>query len=102
MENTRYKILLIEDDELDRMAFKRFVDGNAIPYDCTVSGSVSQARQALKSNQFDSLLIIHSGTERHLISWSLPRIRVTVVTEPAMRNGSQNMESRRYDYLVKI
>ena len=44
MDTVRYKILLVEDNQLDQMAFKRFVKNNAIPYDCTVSGSVSEAR----------------------------------------------------------
>ena len=47
MENTRYKVLFIEDNQLDQMAFKRFVSENDIPYDCIIASSVSEALQAL-------------------------------------------------------
>ena len=60
MENATYKILFIEDNELDQMAFKRFVENNAIPYDCTISDSVSQAKRALVTDQFDIIITDHS------------------------------------------
>ena len=41
MENMGYKILLIEDDKLDQMAFKRLVKEKELSYDCTIVGSVS-------------------------------------------------------------
>ena len=37
MENIGYKILLIEDDKLDQMAFKRLVKDKELPYDCTIA-----------------------------------------------------------------
>ncbi len=43
MGNTRYKILLVEDDKLDQMAFKRLVKDNDLPYDCIIAGSISEA-----------------------------------------------------------
>ncbi len=47
MDNTRYKVLFIKDNQLDQMAFKRFVGENDIPYDCKITSSVSEAMQAL-------------------------------------------------------
>jgi hypothetical protein len=47
MKNTKYKVLFIEDNQLDQMAFKRFVGKNDIPYDCKIASSVSEALQAL-------------------------------------------------------
>ena len=47
IENTRYKVLFIEDSQLDQMAFKRFVGENDIPYDYKITSSVSEALQAL-------------------------------------------------------
>jgi PAS domain S-box-containing protein len=104
MENTRYKILLIEDDELDQMAFKRFVDGNAIPYDCTVSGSVSQARQALNTNQFDIIITDHSlgdGTAFDILE-SARNTPVIVVTGAGDEETAvKAWKAGAYDYLVK-
>lgn len=104
MENTRYKILLIEDDELDQMAFKRFVDSNAIPYDCTVSGSVSQARQALNSNQFDIIITDHSlgdGTAFDILD-SAKNTPIIVVTGAGDEETAvKTWKAGAYDYLVK-
>lgn len=104
MENMRYKILLIEDDQLDQMAFKRFVESNDIPYDCTVSGSVSQAKQTLNTEQFDIIITDHSlgdGTAFDILE-SAKNTPVIVVTgagdeETAVRAW----KAGAYDYLVK-
>ncbi len=56
MESTRYKILLIEDDKLDQKAFMRMVEDNELSYDCTVVGSVSEARSILGSERFDVVI----------------------------------------------
>jgi len=37
MDNRKYKILLIEDDKIDQMAFKRLVKDKELPYDCTIA-----------------------------------------------------------------
>jgi len=87
MENTRYKILLIEDDELDQMAFKRFVDNNAIPYDCKISNSVSNAKQELNTEQFDIIITDHSlgdGTAFDILE-----------------SAKEAWKAGAYDYLVK-
>ena len=104
MENTRYKILLIEDDQLDQMAFKRFVDNNAIPYDCTLSGSVSQAKQVLNSNQFDIIITDHSlgdGTAFDILE-SAKNTPVIVVTGAGDEETAiKTWKAGAYDYLVK-
>jgi len=104
MENTRYKILLIEDNELDQMAFKRYVEGNAIPYDCTISGSVSQAKQVLNSEQFDIIISDHSlgdGTALDILE-SAKSTPVIVVTGAGDEETAINAwKAGAYDYLVK-
>jgi PAS domain S-box-containing protein len=56
MENTRYKILLIEDDKADQMAFKRLVEDENLPYDCAIAGSISEAQSTLGSEPFDVII----------------------------------------------
>ena len=51
LENTKYKVLLVEDNEIERRAFERFVENNDIPYDYVVAGSVSEAQRQLVLNQ---------------------------------------------------
>jgi PAS domain S-box-containing protein len=104
MENTRYKILLIEDDELDQMAFKRFVDNNAIPYDCTVSGSVSQAKQTLNSNQFDIIITDHSlgdGTALDVLELTINTPVIVVTGAGDEETAVKAWKAGAYDYLVK-
>lgn len=56
MENERYRILLVEDDELDQMAFKRLVEGENLQYDYKIAGSASDAQNILKCEQFDVII----------------------------------------------
>jgi PAS domain S-box-containing protein len=104
MENTRYKILLIEDNELDQMAFKRFVNNNTIPYDCTISSSVSQAKQALNTEQFDIIITDHSlgdGTALDVLE-SAKNTPVIVVTGAGDEETAvKAWKAGAYDYLVK-
>ncbi len=104
MENTRYKILFIEDNQLDQMAFKRFVDENDIPYDCTIAGSVSEARQALDSDRFDIVITDHSlgdGTAFEILK-SAENTPVIVVTGAGDEETAiKAWKAGAYDYLIK-
>jgi len=104
MENTRYKILLVEDDKLDQMAFKRLVKEAELPYDCTIAGSASEAQSILGSGQFDVVIADYAlgdGTAFDILDWvkDTPIIFVTGagdegITLKAWKAGA-------YDYLIK-
>lgn len=104
MENARYKILLIEDNELDQMAFKRFIETNAIPYDYTVAASLAEAKQVLDETQFDIIITDHSlgdGTALDVlhVAHNAP---VIVVTGAGDEETAINAwKAGAYDYLVK-
>jgi len=104
MENTRYKILFIEDNQLEQMAFKRFVDENDIPYDYTIAGSVSEARQALYSDRFDIVITDHSlgdGTAFEILK-SAENTPVIVVTGAGDEETAiKAWKAGAYDYLIK-
>jgi PAS domain S-box-containing protein len=104
MEGAKYKILLIEDNEIDQMAFKRFVENNAIPYDCTISSSVSEARHALSTDQFDIVITDHSlgdGTALDILD-SAKNTPVIVVTGAGDEETAvKAWKAGAYDYLVK-
>ena len=53
---TNYKVLLIEDDELDQMAFKRYLNTEKLPYEYEIASSISEARSVLSSKKFDIIL----------------------------------------------
>ncbi len=104
MDNVRYKILLIEDEKLDQMAFTRMVEEQKLAYDCTVAGSVSEARSVLDSERFDIIITDYSlgdGTGLDILD-SVKDIPVILVT------GAGNQEvavsaynAGIYDYLIK-
>ena len=58
IENARrkYKILFIEDDKVDQKAFERFVEKDGLPYEYTVAGSISEAKDFLKVKTYDVIL----------------------------------------------
>lgn len=104
MENVRYRILLIEDNELDQMAFKRFVENNAIPYDCTIANCVAQARQLLASEQFDIIVTDHSlgdGTAFDILELSSDTPVIVVTGAGDEETAVKTWKAGAYDYLVK-
>jgi PAS domain S-box-containing protein len=104
MENTRYKVLFIEDNQLDQMAFKRFVCENDIPYDCIIASSVSEALQAMDSNQFDIVITDHElgdGTAFEILK-SVKNIPVIIVTGAGDEDTAiKAWKDGAYDYLIK-
>jgi len=104
MENTRYKVLFIEDNKLDQMAFKRFVDENDISYDYTIAGSVKEALQALNCAQFDIVITDHElgdGTAFEILK-SIKNIPVIVVTGAGDEDTAiKAWKDGAYDYLIK-
>jgi len=56
-ENTTYRVLLIEDDKLDQMAFERLVKEQELPYDYSIATSFAQAKSILESDKFDIIIV---------------------------------------------
>lgn len=104
METARYKILLVEDNEIDRMAFKRFVEEGSLPYDCTVAGSVSEARGLLGTERFDIVISdyrLGDGTAFDILDLvkDIPTILVTGAGDEEI--AIKAWRAGAYDYLVK-
>ncbi len=104
MGNKRYKVLMIEDDKLDQMAFERLVETQKLQYDYTIADSVSQAQNILACQQFDIIISDHlmgDGTAFDILDLvkNTPIIVVTgtgneEIAVKAWRAGA-------YDYLTK-
>ena len=104
MENVRYKVLLIEDNKLDQMAFKRMVEHNELSYDYTVAGSVSEARNILGFERFDVIVsdyALGDGTAFDILDSvkSTPVILVTGAGDEAV--AVKTWKSGAYDYVIK-
>ena len=104
MEKTRYKVLLIEDNQLDQMAFKRFVKTNGIPYDYTILSSIAEAKHTLDTERYDIIISDHSlgdGTAIDVLH-STKNMPIIVVTGAGDEETAvKAWKAGAYDYLVK-
>jgi DNA-binding NtrC family response regulator len=60
MKNKRDRILMVEDDRVDRMAFERFARESDFPYDYIMAGSVNAAKKILKSEKVAAAVMDYS------------------------------------------
>ena len=103
MDNRKYKILLVEDDRLDQMAFKRLVKDKELPYDCTIAGSVSEVQSILGSERFDIVISDYSlgdGTAFDILGLvkDTPTILVTGAGDEEI--ALKAWRAGAYDYLI--
>jgi PAS domain S-box-containing protein len=104
MEKMRHKVLLIEDNQLDQMAFKRFVESNGIPYDYTISSSIAEGKRALDSGQFDIIITDHSlgdGTAIDVLQSAQDMPIIVVTGAGDEETAVKAWKAGAYDYLVK-
>lgn len=104
MDKTRYKVLLIEDNQLDQMAFKRFVETKGIPYDYTIADSVADGKRALESDQFDIIITDHSlgdGTAIDVLHFAKEMPIIIVTGAGDEETAVKAWKAGAYDYLVK-
>ena len=104
MDRTTYRVLLVEDDKVDQIIFKRFVDNENLPYDCTIAGSVSQARNTLACEQFDIIVSdywLGDGTALDILKLAknIPIILTTGADDEQV--AIKVWKAGAYDYLPK-
>ena len=104
METYEYKILLIEDEQLDQMAFKRFIESEKLPYDYTMVYSISEAQCVLKSEKFDIIITDYTlgdGTAIDILDLvkDIPVILTTGVRDEDV--AVKAWKAGAYDYLSK-
>ena len=104
MEDLKYKVLLVEDNEIERRAFERFVENQKLQYDCTTAQSISQAKEILKSERFDIIVSDYSlgdGTALDILN-SVKDIPIILITAAADEQVAINTwRAGTYDYLPK-
>ena len=104
MNNQKFRVLLIEDDLLDQMAFERFVREQNLPYIYTIASCVAEAREAIHPDKFEVIIADYNlgdGTVFDIID--LMKEIPTIITTGA---GCEDiavkaMKEGVYDYLVK-
>lgn len=102
--SSRIRILLIEDDVVDQMAFKRLIDHERLLYDVVFAGTVSEARTALEEQKFDIALIdylIGNSTAFDLIE-EIKDMPIIIITGRGDEEiAVKVMKAGALDYLVK-
>ncbi len=98
------KILLVDDDRVDRMAFERYVGKSDFPYDYTLAASVAEASEILKKQQFDAVILdymLGDGTAFDLFGQlaETPFILVTGIGDAGV--AVRAMKAGAADYLIK-
>jgi PAS domain S-box-containing protein len=100
----RNKVLLIEDDKVDQMAFKRLVIEKNLPYEYAIAGSVSEAKKILDSEKFDIVItdyLLGDGTAFDILDFlfDTPIIFITGAGDEEI--AVKAMKAGAYDYLIK-
>ncbi len=105
MEDNRIKVLLVEDDAVDRMAFERFIKTERLPFDYVCADSVTEGHRVLNSQNFDVVLMDYSlgdGTALDLFPKVPEDVPIVIVTGTGHEEiAVQAMKSGASDYLIK-
>jgi PAS domain S-box-containing protein len=104
MENARYKVLLIEDNQIEQRMFQRYVENNNLDYDCLITGSVAEARNALNSQTFDIIISDHDigdGTAIDILGLAKDTPVIVVTGAGDEETAVKAWKAGAYDYLVK-
>ena len=104
MTERNIRILLVDDDEVDRIAVGRYIEKNRLPYELQTATSKSEALERLREAPYDVVLLDYNlgdGTGLDLLSQmdETPTIVITghgseEIAVEAMRRGAS-------DYLIK-
>jgi len=103
-ENTKYRVLLIEDDKLDQMTFERLVKEQKLAYDYKIAGSFAQAKNILSFDQFDIVVVdyfLGDGTAFDVLNLvnGTPVIFATGAGDE--ETAVKAMKAGAYDYVIK-
>lgn len=103
-DHSNIKLLFVEDDIVDQMAFRRFMESERLYYSTRFASSVSEALPLLHQGDFDAVLSdykLGDGTVFDLLPFTgdIPVIIVTGSGDEAVAVNA--MKSGASDYLVK-
>lgn len=97
-------ILLVEDDDIDQMAFDRFVKQHSLPYTVTTATTVAEAEQALATHHFDAILSdfqLPDGNALEVLRLSGKTPTIVVTGAGNEKIAVDAMKAGARDYLIK-
>jgi DNA-binding NtrC family response regulator len=102
--NDNIKILLVEDDRIDQMAFERLIKKNKLPYQYSIADSANQAIELIKTDNYNVIITDYNlgdGTGSDILNHvsNTPVIFTTGAGDEEI--AAKAMRSGAYDYLIK-
>jgi PAS domain S-box-containing protein len=98
------RVLLVEDDEIDQIAFKRLVKDSGLPYDYAIAGCVSEAKEILAGSLFDVIItdyMLPDGSAFDVISIKTDTPIIFATGAGDEGTAVNAMKAGAYDYLIK-
>ncbi|MFQ5603486.1 MAG: PAS domain S-box protein [bacterium] len=104
MNTKTIRVLFVEDNKFDQMAFERLVDFDKLPYDYTLSSSKAETEEHLASKVFDVIIAdyyLGDATAFDLMQAAadIPLIIITGLGDEDI--AVKAMKEGAFDYLVK-
>ncbi|MEA3351531.1 MAG: ATP-binding protein [Chloroflexota bacterium] len=100
----KIKVLYVEDDKIDQIAFERFVEREGLRYDYVITGSVAETRDVLVTGRFDIALVdylLGDGTAFDLID-AIGETPIIIITGSGDEEiAVRAMKAGAVDYLIK-
>lgn len=103
-ENSRCRILLVEDDKIDQAAFERLVKQQGLLYDYTIAGSFAQAKNILTSDRFDVAVVdylLGDGTAFDVLQLTDDSPVIFATGGGDEEIAIKAMKAGAYDYIIK-
>lgn len=104
MNKTIVRVLLVEDDLIDQMTFKRVIKEQALPIDYQIAGSLAAALRSIDTERFDIILcdyLLGDGIGTELLGWQQDAPVIMLSGSGSEDIAVEAMKMGAYDYLVK-
>jgi len=97
-------LLIIEDNQIDQMAFERFANTEDFNYSYKIARSIKEAKEALKTTKFDAVIsdyFLGDGNAFEILEMEID-IPIIVTTGTGSEEIAVNaLKKGAYDYLIK-
>jgi PAS domain S-box-containing protein len=105
MPSPKIRVLLVEDDKVDYMAFLRLLKNKHLAYDHVRASSISEGQEALLNQTFDVVLLdykLGDGTAFDLFDDVPKNVPIVIITGSGDEDVAvRAMKSGAVDYLIK-
>jgi two-component system cell cycle sensor histidine kinase/response regulator CckA len=104
MQKEKLKILYVEDDEVDRLAFERAVKKLDLPYDFDTAETLEEADRLLGSGRYDVIVsdfMLPDGMALDLLNGHNDAPIIIVTGQGDEETAVRAMKMGAYDYLIK-